>query len=458
MRLVCPNCNARYEIEASLIPSEGRDVQCSSCGETWWQPPPDAAQGEHSPTEAAGGAETLSFPETGMAPADPQSGSAGDPDRPRAAIEASEGATVPAGSDSPEAPGRPTDPAAVGATPDGRDLHASTGGQDHDPVDEGGRSAERSPAEAPGLSGSALSWFGRDLGGSAPPPADAGPPLLDEENPAPARGDATSRDVGRTESRRHDPGAPWAPPEGGSGVGRSAEGSGDRAAGAPERAAHPTAGLHDGGRSERPAETGDADDEEMPVGPGRPEGETPVGPDRPDPVRPPIDPSVLGILRAEAEREIAARRAERAALEQQGAFGLAEAGRPQLAAAAVGPFPSDRMTGPDLGSRSAVLPDIVALNSTLTATGDREHPPSGVPRDEVVRRQRSGFRLGFSLILIAALALIVLYLLAPALGQAVPALHPALADYVDRANAMRLALDRVLGGALADLRALAGRG
>jgi len=36
MLLVCPNCGAQYEVEAEVIPLEGRDVQCSTCGETWW--------------------------------------------------------------------------------------------------------------------------------------------------------------------------------------------------------------------------------------------------------------------------------------------------------------------------------------------------------------------------------------------------------------------------------------
>jgi predicted Zn finger-like uncharacterized protein len=37
MRLTCPNCSARYEVDASMIPPEGRDVQCSNCGTTWFQ-------------------------------------------------------------------------------------------------------------------------------------------------------------------------------------------------------------------------------------------------------------------------------------------------------------------------------------------------------------------------------------------------------------------------------------
>lgn len=37
MRLVCPNCSAQYEIDGSMIPDEGRDVQCSNCGHTWFE-------------------------------------------------------------------------------------------------------------------------------------------------------------------------------------------------------------------------------------------------------------------------------------------------------------------------------------------------------------------------------------------------------------------------------------
>lgn len=37
MRLICPNCDAQYEVPDHVIPPEGRDVQCSECGQTWFQ-------------------------------------------------------------------------------------------------------------------------------------------------------------------------------------------------------------------------------------------------------------------------------------------------------------------------------------------------------------------------------------------------------------------------------------
>ena len=37
MRLICPNCGAQYEVPDEVIPLSGRDVQCSNCGDTWFQ-------------------------------------------------------------------------------------------------------------------------------------------------------------------------------------------------------------------------------------------------------------------------------------------------------------------------------------------------------------------------------------------------------------------------------------
>lgn len=42
MRLICPNCDAQYEVDEAAIPAAGRDVQCSNCGHTWFQLPANA--------------------------------------------------------------------------------------------------------------------------------------------------------------------------------------------------------------------------------------------------------------------------------------------------------------------------------------------------------------------------------------------------------------------------------
>lgn len=70
MRLTCPGCMAQYEVDDSVIPDGGRDVQCSACGTTWFQYPEhiarqmremeldddeddDAPEGDGSPAAAA---------------------------------------------------------------------------------------------------------------------------------------------------------------------------------------------------------------------------------------------------------------------------------------------------------------------------------------------------------------------------------------------------------------------
>ena len=66
MRLLCPNCGAQYEVDSSMIPDEGRDVQCSNCGKTWFQEPEEIDLGlkpEPRPEPA---------PETVAAPPSPE--------------------------------------------------------------------------------------------------------------------------------------------------------------------------------------------------------------------------------------------------------------------------------------------------------------------------------------------------------------------------------------------------
>ena len=42
MLLACPICQAQYEVPEDAIPETGCEVQCSACGETWFQPHPQA--------------------------------------------------------------------------------------------------------------------------------------------------------------------------------------------------------------------------------------------------------------------------------------------------------------------------------------------------------------------------------------------------------------------------------
>ena len=36
MIITCPNCNRQFKIDNSLIPDEGRDLQCGSCNHIWF--------------------------------------------------------------------------------------------------------------------------------------------------------------------------------------------------------------------------------------------------------------------------------------------------------------------------------------------------------------------------------------------------------------------------------------
>ena len=63
MRLTCPNCSAQYEVPGEVIPQDGRDVQCSDCGHTWFQtraettaPAEDSADQPPEPDAAAAAA------------------------------------------------------------------------------------------------------------------------------------------------------------------------------------------------------------------------------------------------------------------------------------------------------------------------------------------------------------------------------------------------------------------
>lgn len=71
MRLICPNCDAEYEVDDGAIPPEGRDVQCSACGHAWYQTHPDieaAAEAEAALYEAPEGVIAPSASEAAAAP------------------------------------------------------------------------------------------------------------------------------------------------------------------------------------------------------------------------------------------------------------------------------------------------------------------------------------------------------------------------------------------------------
>jgi hypothetical protein len=160
-----------------------------------------------------------------------------------------------------------------------------------------------------------------------------------------------------------------------------------------------------------------------------------------------LDETILDMLREEARRETDARRAEQAqALETQPELGLTEAAEPadrpgqRARMAQVGVDETDADMDEEIvppGSRGDLLPDIEEINSTLRPAS--EHPEAAEIADPVAveARQRTGFRWGFTLMIVLAALLVIAYVFAPQIGQQMPALEPALVDYVETANQVR---------------------
>lgn len=63
MRLTCPSCGAQYEVPDDVIPDDGRDVQCSNCGNTWFQAKDDSDSPEALAAEAAAPKDAVWHPE-----------------------------------------------------------------------------------------------------------------------------------------------------------------------------------------------------------------------------------------------------------------------------------------------------------------------------------------------------------------------------------------------------------
>jgi predicted Zn finger-like uncharacterized protein len=369
MRLTCPNCGAQYEVDDSVIPDEGRDVQCSGCGQGWFQPgkaalaaapepepvaPPEDWEPEEEAAQDTPAEEDLIGWEE-PADAAPEAEAASPPPEPEA--EAEPEAT-------PEAEGDPEPEAEPEPTPE----------------------PDR-PAQAPSAPAAAQTGLAGDAIASAI--AD-----LMREEPAPAGADALDAYL---EDSDYDSAL----------------------------AAAPLAGT------------------------------TP---------RRAVDDEMLAILREEAEREAAQRRAETGALETQGDLGLEATPRIRRpAAASPGPATpeppkaepvaeaADRFADLDAEEPEPAprgrerLPDIEEINSTLTATSDRAPQPA-MPAALPDEGSSGGFGGGFlSVIFLAGLGLLA-YVFAARLIGLVPALEAPLSAYVAAVDSARIALDQMLQG------------
>ncbi|MGY3439089.1 MULTISPECIES: zinc-ribbon domain-containing protein [unclassified Marinovum] len=206
--------------------------------------------------------------------------------------------------------------------------------------------------------------------------------------------------------------------------------------------------------------------EPAPAPPPRPE----PAPDMPEAQPRKLDPEVASVLREEAERETRVRQAERGAVESQPDLGLddmsstdhdaeirARQSRERMArmrgqdpekAAAQTSAATAAAAAAASGSRRELLPDIEEINSTLRSTDQpRQQHASEESAAEPERATRSGFRRGFTYILLLAAVAALLYIYAPQIAERVPALASTLEAYVIWVGEMRIWLDaRILAG------------
>jgi predicted Zn finger-like uncharacterized protein len=305
MRLICPNCGAQYEVDAGMIPDEGRDVQCSACGHTWFQHP----EGVEAPHAEADAAATAAGP-------------------------------------SAEAP----------------------------PDEAPAAMAEERAAEEEASAYAA----GSEVGGDADWPEE---PEADKAEAAPPADEI------------HDEGtAEGEPPPAGAAEERT-----------PDEHIETVAAAAAATAAARPSER--------------------------------LDEDSLRVLREEAEREATARRAEQAqALETQPELGLSEAGERSAKSFQADEDEEDAALP---GSRGDMLPDIDQINSTLRPASEHAEAMEVADPMMVEAQHRSGFRWGFTLMIVVAALLVIAYVFAPQIAQQSPAVEPAVASYVDMVNGLR---------------------
>lgn len=406
MRLICPNCGAQYEVPDSVIPETGRDVQCSSCGHTWFQR--HAQQDSVAQDEAGQTAwddeddedDQSLFAETDA-----------DRDPPR---DTPAPAAQPAPPRPEAQPAREAQPMREAQTPPAPTATATKATDDaHDDAHED--EWEGFPTD-PGLTDAPRP--GTTL---VPDPEDPISRLPDvdeddyEEDPArdlptPRRSlDTSVADLLREEAEREA-------------RARAAERG-------PGLESQPDLGL-DSAPSRPMGQDSDAlrraEEARLRMIRLRGEAEASPAPAQPQPqTRPLTQPQTQ--TPPPAPQSVAASR-------------RTDADDDRITAAAAAALAD---------SRRALLPDIEEINSSLRSTSDRrparadDHDTPGHytdPRQVTVDEPR-GFNRGFSVTFLLAMILLALYIFAPALAEAVPAAAPAMDAYVAAVDALRVMLD-----------------
>ena len=199
-------------------------------------------------------------------------------------------------------------------------------------------------------------------------------------------------------------------------------------------------------------------------------------PARPAAARQTLAESVLSVLREEAERETAVRREEMpeprnepspGIVQTQIEFGLEDATQTAISSAAARHIARLKGTEPEVplqaeqkaAARRDLLPDIEEINSTLRANTDRvQADMDDIDALPDLKPRRRGFRSGFVLMMIIAVALAMAYIMAPRIIAQIPGTAPALRAYVATVDQGRLWLDGVMKSAGGSVRSFGGDG
>ena len=175
------------------------------------------------------------------------------------------------------------------------------------------------------------------------------------------------------------------------------------------------------------------------------------------PVRRTLDDNLLAVLREEAAREAAERRAETArGIEVQTDLGLTSPTATPSAAQVSEPLSEnpDPVASGRPNSRRELLPDIEEINSTLRSGSEARNDEGAIALPPPP--PKGSFGSGFVSMMLIALVLVALYVLAPRVSGLFPSVEPAMNAYVAAVDAARVWLDGMMQWAAGALRNLTG--
>ncbi|WP_282059225.1 zinc-ribbon domain-containing protein [Roseobacter litoralis] len=207
--------------------------------------------------------------------------------------------------------------------------------------------------------------------------------------------------------------------------------------------------------------------------PAQPREEPEETPELPmPPVRRALDPAVEDVLRAEAELEAQARKAEKSSLESQPDLGLDDAPQKRRtqdsskAEQKTRPAPNPekdeatfaKAASSAISSRRELLPDIEEINSTLRSNNDRSASTDPGQTAQIEVQEKRSARRGFVLAAALVAGLVLVYVYAPQIAQQIPQAEPALMSYVEMADGWRVWLDTQVTALLTWLDQVSGSG